>query len=121
LMLGVARAWYSDHNALVRVRLKRMVIRRLTPLIADVLHEGKADGDFDVGSPERAAEILMALLADAGNATMDLMVARQAGAIPFEQVESAVRAYNEAFERILGVRPGSLEIINMTTLQFWFA
>lgn len=121
LMLGVARAWYSDHNALVRDRLKRLVIRRLTPLIADVLQEGKADGDFDVGSPERAAEILMALLTDAGNATMDLMVARQAGAIPFEQVESAVRAYNEAFERILGVRSGSLEIIDMTALRFWFA
>jgi AcrR family transcriptional regulator len=120
LMLGVARAWYSDHNVLVRDRMRRMVSRRLTPLIADILHQGKARGDFHLSSPDHAAAVMVGLLLDTGDTTIDLLFARLAGEIPFRDVELAVAAYNEAFERILGLGPGSFEIIDSPTLHFWF-
>ncbi len=120
LMLALARAWYSDHNAIVRERLRNVVSARLAPLIATILREGKELRVFDVGSPDHAAAILVGLLLDTGDATKDMLFARQEGAIPFAEVELAIASYNQAFERILGLAPGSFQIIDPPTLHFWF-
>ena len=119
LMLALVQAWYSDRNLLVRERLGRVVADRLTPLIADILRHGKEQKVFDIGSPDRAASILTAMLLDSGDALSHLILARLAGTVPFEDVERAIAAYNEAFERILGLGPGSFEIIDTPTLRFW--
>jgi AcrR family transcriptional regulator len=119
LMIALVQAWYSDHNTLVRVRLGHVVAARLAPLIADILREGKAEGVFRVGSPDRAAAILVAMLLDSGETLSPLILARLAGTVPFEDVEHAVAAYNEAFERILGLAAGSFEIVDSSTLRFW--
>ncbi len=50
----------------------------------------------------------MSLIQGANEAAVDLFVARQAGPIPFDDVERTLGAYREAFERILGAPAGSL-------------
>ena len=120
LMLAVALAWYSDHNVLVRDRLRDVMNARFAPIIADILRQGKAQAVFDVSSPEHASTILMGLLLDTGDAVKDLLFARVAGTIPFEEVAAFVAAYNEAFERILGLPAGSFELIDSPTLHAWF-
>ena len=119
LMLALVQVWYSDQNLLVRERLGRVVAARLTPLIAQILRDGKDQRVFDIGSPDRAASILTAMLLDSGDALSHLILARIAGTVPFEDVECAVAAYNEAFERILGLAPGSFAIVDAPTLRFW--
>jgi AcrR family transcriptional regulator len=119
LMVALAQAWYSDHNLLVRERLGHMVAARLTPLIADILRDGKADGVFRVGSPGHAAAILVAMLLDSGEALSRLIFARLEGNASFEEIEIAISAYNEAFGRILGLSSGSFEIVDPLTLRFW--
>jgi AcrR family transcriptional regulator len=120
LMVALVQAWYSDQNLLVRERLGHIATARLTPLIAEIVREGKAEGAFRVGSPEHAAAILVAMLLNSGEALSRLIFARLAGTVPFEDVEIAIAAYNEAFERILGLTAGSFEIIDSPTLRFWF-
>ena len=120
LMMAVVQAWYSDRNMQLRQRLEHMAQARLTPLIAEILRDGKAEGVFHLGSPNHAAYILVAMLLDSGEGLSNLVLARLAGAVPFEDVELAIAAYNEAFERILGLAPGLFEIIDSPTLHFWF-
>ena len=119
LMVALVQAWYSDHNLLVRERLGHVARARLTPLITDIVREGKAEGAFRVGSPDHAAAILVAMLLNSGAALSRLIFARLAGTVPFEDIEIAIAAYNEAFERILGLTAGSFEIIDSPTLRFW--
>ena len=119
LMVALVKAWYSDHNLLVRERLGPVVTARLVPLIAEILRDGKAEGVFRVGSPDHAAAILVALLLDSGETLSNLILARLDGTVPFEDVEHAVAAYSEAFERILGLDAGSFEIVDLPTLHFW--
>ncbi len=120
LMLAIAEAWYSDHNALVRDRLRSMGLTRVSPLIADILRQGKTEGAFDVGSPDHAAQILVGLLLDSGQAVTGLLFSRRAGAVEFADVERFVAAYNEAIERIVGIPPSSFQMIDSPTLHFWF-
>ena len=119
LMVALAQAWYSDHNLLVRERLGHMVTARLTPLIAGILRDGKAEGVFHVGSPDHAAAILVAMLLDSGEALSRMVFAGLEGTASFEEIEIAKSAYNEAFGRILGLSSGSFEIIDSPTLRFW--
>ena len=119
LMVALAQAWYSDHNLLVRERLGHMVTARLTPLIAGILRDGKAEGVFHVGSPDHAAAILVAMLLDSGEALSRMVFAGIEGTASFEEIEIAISAYNEAFGRILGLSSGSFEIIDSPTLRFW--
>ena len=59
------------------------------------------------------------MLLESGEALSRLIFARLAGTVPFEDIEIAIAAYNEAFERILGLTAGSFEIIDSPTLRFW--
>lgn len=121
LMLAVVRVWLSDENAIVRERFRRHAAVRLTPLLVRILRQGKAEGVFSVSSAEHAASVLVSLVLGANEMATQLFVARQAGAISFEDVERTLAAYAEGFERILGLTAGSWPTVDAATLRFWFA
>jgi hypothetical protein len=115
------RVWLSDDNAIVREHFRRGVIAAMTPLVATIIRQGVAEGSFTTASPDHAARVFVSLVLGANEAATDLFIAYQDGAVTFEEVERTLEAFAEAFERILGVRPGSLEFANRTTvLREWF-
>jgi AcrR family transcriptional regulator len=120
LMLELTRVWISDANAVVRDQLKVATQARLTPLLATIISQGKAEGTFDVSSPDHTADVFVALLLGANETTSRLYISRQAGEVSFEEVECTLAAYAEAFERILGLRPGSWPLFDRPTLLTWF-
>ena len=121
LILALVRVWLSDDNAIVREHFRRGVIAAMTPLVATIIRQGVAEGSFTTASPDHAARVFVSLVLGANEAATDLFIAYQDGAVTFEEVERTLEAFAEAFERILGVRPGSLEFANRTTvLREWF-
>lgn len=121
LMLALIRVWLSDENAIVREKLRARTVLRLTPLLAAIVRQGKAEGVFSVSSAEHAAQVLVALILGLNEAATRLYIDRQSGAISFEDVEHTIAAYTEAFERILGLESGSWPAMDAPTLRFWFA
>ena len=121
LVLALVRVWLSDDNAIVREHVRRGVIAAMTPLVATIIRQGVAEGSFTTASPDHAARVFVSLMLGANEAATDLFVAFQDGAVTFEEVEQTLEAFAEAFERILGVRPGSLEFANRSAvLREWF-
>jgi AcrR family transcriptional regulator len=121
LILALARVWLSDDNAIVREHVRRGATAKLTPLVAAIIRQGAAEGSFRTASPDHAARVFVSLMLGANEAATDLFIAHQDGAVTFEEVEQMLEAFAQAFERILGVRPGSLEFANRTTvLREWF-
>ena len=121
LILALVRVWLSDDNAIVREHFRRGVIAAMTPLVTTIIRQGVAEGSFTTASPDHAARVFVSLILGANEAATDLFIAYQDGAVTFEEVERTLEAFAEAFERILGVRPGSLEFANRSTvLREWF-
>jgi AcrR family transcriptional regulator len=120
MVLGIIEVWNSDSNAIVREKVRRMTVRLMAPLLSAVVRQGVAEGAFDVTSPDETAAVLVALLLGAQEQAMHLFIARQAGTIPFEVVERTFAGFTQAFERILGIRQGSLILQDEATLHFWF-
>jgi AcrR family transcriptional regulator len=121
LILELVRVWLSDDNAIVREHVRRGAIATMTPLVATIIRQGVAEGSFTTASPDHAARVFVSLMLGANEAATDLFIAYQDGAVIFEEVEQTLEAFAEGFERILGVRPGSLEFANRSAvLREWF-
>lgn len=120
LMLELLKVWFSDDNIVVREQLRRGVTTRVTPLLATIVWQGKAEGVFTVSQPDGTAAVLGSLLQGANETASRFFLARQANAVTFEDVERWFAAYTEAFERILGVPVGSLRLTDEATLRRWF-
>ena len=85
------------------------------------MRQGTAEGVFTATSPDHAAEVLLVLLIGSGEALGRLFLACLDGDAPVADVERSIAAYDEAIERILGLPPGSFELVDAPTLRFWFA
>jgi TetR/AcrR family transcriptional regulator, transcriptional repressor for nem operon len=119
LVLGFTRVWFSDDNVLVRDKLRRLTVTRLTPLLAAIVRQGRAEGSFTATSPDDTARVLVSLWQSMNELASELFLARQANTIVLEDVERILGAYPEAFERILGLPRGSLPQ-DHRTLRDWF-
>lgn len=120
LMIELVRVWFSDANTVVRDQLRTGTQARLTPLLATIVGQGKAEGTFTISSPEHTAGVLVALLLGTNETASRLFLARQAGEISLADVECTFAAHAEAYERILGLPTGSWPSLDAQTLHFWF-
>jgi AcrR family transcriptional regulator len=120
LVLGLVRVWLSDENAIVREKFRKGLQANVAPLLARIVRQGQAEGAFTTHDADETARVLVALMLGANQEATDLFIARQAGRITFDDVERTLGAYAEAFERVLGVRPGSLTIADSATLRQWY-
>ncbi|MCI0583855.1 MAG: TetR/AcrR family transcriptional regulator [Chloroflexi bacterium] len=120
LVLAVMRVWLSDDNAIVREKLKRLASNRQREILEVIVRQGIAEGSFAAGNPDHVALVLVALMQGIGEVALELWVGRQDGTVTFKEVTETFDAYLEAFERIVGVRPGSLQFLDEQALEFWF-
>ena len=120
LLIALMEVWLSDHNAIVREKFRRVVVDRLTPVMASIIRQGQAERVFTVTSPEEAARVFVSFLLSLNQSTTELYMDRQAGRISLEDVRRALDAQVEAMERVLGAPPGSLTLVDETVLHAWF-
>jgi AcrR family transcriptional regulator len=120
LVLALLRSWLSDDNAVARDKLRRLVSRRMTPLLHELLRQGVATGEFTPRFPDETARYIVTLIQGAGDIATDVYVAFHAGEIDFAEVERTFGAYSDALERILGIPPGRMAM-DPGMLRLWFS
>jgi len=120
LMLAILQVWMSDDNAIVREQLRRLSVTRLSPVLIPIVEQGIAEGTFDTTSPAETARVLIQMLLGLQEGATELFIARQAGTVSLEVVERTFKGYTEAFERILGVPRGSINLLDEVTFHEWF-
>lgn len=119
LVLGIAEIWLSDDNALVREKLRQRLTQDLAPMLESIIAQGKREGVFAVDSPDTAALVLVALMYAANLLATELFIARRSRRVTLEEVERLLGAYADAYERVLGVREGSLRI-DGEMIRLWY-
>jgi AcrR family transcriptional regulator len=120
LVLALLEVWLSDHNAIVREKFRREMAVRLADTLTPIIQQGIDEGAFDAGSAPQAARVLVMLLLGFQDIATELFLDRQAGRIDLEHVERTFGSYTESFERILGARAGSIQLIDHAVLRAWF-
>ena len=109
--------WLADENAIVRERFRRHTQLRLTPPLTEILRQGLAEGTFSVSSADHAATVFVSLILATNEMASRLAVDRRS----LGEVVATFAAYGEAFERVLGIAPGSWPPPDAAILNYWFA
>jgi len=124
--LAVFSMLFRPENAVLYLRVVNAVFAALAPKLAEIIEAGVAEGTFDVPDAEAAAEAFLWL----GNGRLGLVVECLAEAEKGE-IDSAalklaqrLRAEESMIDRILGVAPGSVQILGSvdyvkTILKAW--
>lgn len=120
LMLEFIKVWKSDDMAVVRDRLRPIMVEKIGPMLARIVKQGVAEGVFKVDSPDETARILMTLMLGFQDVATDLFLARQANTISYAEAGRTFMSFRRAFERILGADAGSISIVDRQTLDEWF-
>jgi hypothetical protein len=119
-LVALMRVWFSDDNAIVREKLRREQVTLITPHIAAIIRQGIAEGSFSLTDPEQMARVVLSLILDTGDDAGQLYLARLRGEVEFDVVRQRFAAYETALERLLGVAPGALALIDEQMLRTWF-
>ena len=123
LVVELLRVWQSDDNAIVRARLEAATLAWRGALVTRIAQQGVAEGLFSPEHPERAGEIVMALLQSMGNAHITHMLAFGDGKTSELELARALvsiyDAYMDAIERVLGAPLRSLRRIDAGTVRDW--
>jgi len=90
------------------------------PWLDGIVRQGIAEGTFRSSYPDRLARVLATLVQGMSELASELWVARQTGTVSLDEVKGTFNAYQEAFERIVGVPSGTLRFLDDQTVEFWF-
>lgn len=120
LIEAFLEVWLSDDHAVVREKFRRKLVGRFVPTLAKIVKEGIAEGSFRVESAEDTAWVLMILIQGMQDEAMDLYAARQANTVSFDEVLTRFASFAGAFERVLGVEAGSINLVDTSILQAWY-
>jgi AcrR family transcriptional regulator len=119
-LVALMRIWFSDDNALVREKLRREQVRLVTQHIATIVRQGVGEGVFTLADPDAMARVVLSLILDTGDEAGELFMQRQAGEVDLDTVRRRFLTYQTALERVLGVPPGTLHLMDEATLRTWF-
>jgi len=120
LVLAILEVWNSDGNALVREKLRQLSASRLGPILSSIIRQGIEEGTIRSSAPEETATVFLCLLQGYQDLVSKQFLGRQAGTVTFDEVMSTLAAFTDAFERILGVPRGSVNLADEQTMRFWF-
>jgi AcrR family transcriptional regulator len=123
-LVRLARVWYTDANALVRLKVDEAVFQQRAPLLTAIVRQGVREGTFTAAYPEQAGEILMSLLQSMGNTHAQLLLLFERERDErrcTEEIVATHAAYLDAIERVLGVLSHSFSRTDPEAVKIWMA
>jgi hypothetical protein len=127
LLLSLGRDWKREHiaelramlitllypeNAVLYHRIVGAAMDVLAPALAAIIAQGEAEGVFDAGEPQMAAEVLLGL--STGRRTLVITALAEAerdveGGLAM--IVERVRAEEAVTNRLLGLQPGAVDLM----------
>jgi AcrR family transcriptional regulator len=122
-MLELLRVWLADENAIVRQKLFAMSVKRVTPLLTEIIRQGIQEGVFKTAYPDQVCHVILYVLQGLSETIIELLISSETNH-DAARIESGVTVYiaalTDALERVLGTPKGALHLIDPETLKEWF-
>ena len=119
-MMALLQVWYMDDNALVREKTTSGMLRRVSPMVAQVLRQGCAEGTFSTPFPDQVGVVVLSIVISQGDKFAELLKRFDPETSDIAEVEKIIAAYADAVERVLGAPSGSLTLMSPDTVRVWF-
>jgi TetR/AcrR family transcriptional regulator, transcriptional repressor for nem operon len=121
LFLNLLRVWYFPGNAVARQQIHENTVRRLAPLLQEIIEQGVAEQALTITSSEEVARIALVVAIDLSDRVAAWLLADESQRQPVADLEHTVSLYSAAVERLLGASSGTVEIFDHDLLVQWGA
>jgi AcrR family transcriptional regulator len=118
-MLDLLRVWYTDSNALVRQKQEAAAIRRIAPMLAEIVRQGIDEGVFSTPFPDQIGSLIWGLAQGIQDNIAELLLGGEPPPDALNRLEAIIGAYSDALERILGAPTGSMPLADVNLLKEW--
>jgi AcrR family transcriptional regulator len=120
-ILSLMRVWYADDNAIVRLKVQSGLVKQTAPIFTTIIRQGIGEGVFTTPYPDKMGEIILSVLQGLGETFVEVLIYSEPSRKDLERISTAVAAYTDALERILGAAPGSLQLLDAETIESWIS
>jgi hypothetical protein len=118
-MLDLFRVWHADANAIMRQKQEAASMKRIAPMLAEIICQGVAEGAFSTKYPEQFGNIFVGLSRGFEDKLVELLLTSHPPPDALQRLEALIGAYSDSLERILGAPPGSLPLGDIDVLKEW--
>jgi AcrR family transcriptional regulator len=118
VFMVMLKVLFKDENTVLRTKMYRKMIEKNTPLYATLIQQGIREGVFNTQLPEDTAEFLLQIGTNL-NETVCRLILRE-DMTPqrlVEIIKNKITLYQDAMERILRVKKGSLKIAEVVEVS----
>ena len=118
-MLDLFRVWRADANAIMRQKQEAASIKRIAPMLTEIIRQGIDEGVFSTKYPEQFGNIFVGLTHGFEDKFVELLLTDHPPPDAVQQLEALIGAYSDSVERILGAPSGSLPLGDIATMKEW--
>jgi AcrR family transcriptional regulator len=115
----IMRIWYMDENILVRQKSTAMGVKFMGRFLSKIINQGIEEGVFLPRYPEQVSGLVMQLILNAGDTMALEMLSDHPIEVMIEQLRNMNAVYTDAVERVLGAKPGSMNLVDLEILKKW--
>jgi TetR/AcrR family transcriptional regulator, transcriptional repressor for nem operon len=120
VLLSMINIWYADENATLRHKAQAALLPPIADILTDIIRQGIGEGAFHTAFPDQVSTILFALLQSFGDSLVPMLVQVDPEPSAKARLEELSASHQDAVERILGAKPGSLPLFDTSILREWF-
>jgi TetR/AcrR family transcriptional repressor of nem operon len=120
LLLPLVRVWYHDDNLVARRKFFAKSMKRISGFMTAVICQGVREGTMTTPYPEQVGEVILAIFLNMGENLAQSVLVDDRSPEQMERVGRTIAMYGDALERILGLAPGSLPLVDLRILRQWF-
>lgn len=114
------QVYYQEDNAIMRERTQMESIRQVAPLLAQIIHQGVAEGIFVTTYPDICAEIILQISQNMSHKVIHLFLMDSEDMVIIESVNCTISAHEEAIARVLGAPPDLINVADIEIYRRWF-
>jgi TetR/AcrR family transcriptional repressor of nem operon len=119
ILLALLPVWYMDENAVVREKMRSMVVKYHAPLLNTIIQQGIKEGVMRTAYPDQAVGMALLLFEGLKEALAQRLLATGLEQSQIQPSEHIIAAYTDALERILGIPSHTLHLADSQVLEQW--
>jgi TetR/AcrR family transcriptional regulator, transcriptional repressor for nem operon len=120
VMLNLVNVWYADENAILRQKAQAALLPGISCMLTDIVCQGVREEVFHTPYPDQVSGIIFSILQSFGETLVLLIIQRDQSPMDFQQLETLSASHQDAVERLLGAKSGSLPLFDTAILREWF-
>lgn len=117
LLKVLLKAFYNDKNLFFRHKILMSNMEILAPEFSKIIRQGVNEKVFNTPSPDESARLIFEIANTLSGKIPQLIMDLDKNPENLNKVEKEYRVYENAIERIIGAKEGTIEIINRNIIK----